>query len=145
MTPLGGLGRARRGWLKGLGRVGMGFGALGDPLDIMAEGSYDPNAQGIPLEHTSNQATPGSSSQVVTTVTTPAVPVASSAPLDARAKWGQTLYWLAGVAGAGAGIYHGWKRTHSTPWPAGWGLAGGIFPIIAVPVMFVQGCGKRGG
>lgn len=147
MTPLGGLrgvGRARRrSFLGKLGRAGMGFGALGDPLDIMAEGSYDPNAEGIPLEHTSNQATPGANTQVVTTVTTPAsVPAAEGAPT--LSKWGVTLYGLLGVLGAGAGIYHGWKRTRSTPWTVAWGVAGGLFPIFAVPVMVVQGFGKRG-
>jgi hypothetical protein len=152
MTPLGGLGRVvggwpgerpRRGVLRGLGRAGMGFGALGDPFDIMGQASFDPNAQGIPLEQTSNQATPGASSQVVTTVKTP-VAIPSPTPAASLSKWGTTFYALAGLIGAGAGIYHGWKRTHSTPWTVAWGIAGGIFPIFAVPVMFVQGFGKRG-
>lgn len=159
MTPLGGLrglGRLRRmdtelgrapRWLRGLGRVGMGFGALGDPMDIMGEESFDPNASPIPLQQTSNLATPGSSSQVVTTVTSPTATAVTPRPARssvALSKWGQTLYGLLGLVGAGAGIYHGWKRTHSTPWTVAWGVAGGIFPIFALPVMAVQGFGKKG-
>ncbi len=157
MTPLGGLrglgatrGRGvRRGsLLRGLGRAGMGFAALGDPFDVMAEQDINPKAEGIvlpPATQTSNQATPGASSQVVTTVTTPAavVPATASPGMCTSPIW-RGIFALAGLAGAGLGIYHGWNRTHSTPWTAAWGVAGGLFPIIAIPVMLVQGFGKRG-
>lgn len=148
MTPLGGLrgvGRTR-GFLRGLGRVGMGFGALGDPFDVMAEQDINPKAAGIALPaatQTSNQATPGASSQVVTAVTTPPTAV-TPAPSPCSSPLWRGIFALAGLAGAGLGIYHGWKRTHSTPWTAVWGVAGGLFPVIAVPVMLVQGFGKRG-
>lgn len=62
----------------------------------------------------------------------------------ANSKYGVILSVL-GLVGMGAGLYHGWKRTHSTPWTVVWGIGGGLAPIIALPIMFLQGFGKRGG
>lgn len=168
MTPLGGLGghglgggwglrggvgrgpRAREpGFFRTLGRMGMGLGALGDPLDIMSEPTYDPKANPIvipSLVQSSTNATPTASSGTVATVTTPAV-IAAPAP-SSRAgcsPWSARLMVAAGVLGGALGIYHGWNRTHSTPWTAAWGVAGAVFPIVAVPVMLIQGFAKRGG
>lgn len=56
----------------------------------------------------------------------------------ARALWG-----AASIAGTGLGAYHGYKRTKSAGWALGWGLFGAVVPIIALPVMFAQGFGKR--
>lgn len=53
-------------------------------------------------------------------------------------------YAALGTAGLGLGLYHGWKRTHSTGWTVVWGFASMWFPVIALPVMFIQGFGKKG-
>ena len=53
------------------------------------------------------------------------------------------LYQAAGVAGMAIGAYHGYKRNNSVGWAIGWALLGGIFPVIAIPVAFAQGIGKR--
>lgn len=54
--------------------------------------------------------------------------------------------WL-GYIGAATGVYHGWNRNRrkSDRWigAAVWGLFGFVLPVIAVPVMLVQGIGKR--
>lgn len=53
-------------------------------------------------------------------------------------------YNVLGIAGMGLGAYHGYKRNGgSVGWAIGWGLLGGIFPIIVIPVAFAQGIGKR--
>lgn len=47
------------------------------------------------------------------------------------------------TAGMALGAYHGYKRTGRV-WPAiGWSLLGGVFWPIVIPVIFVQGVGKR--
>jgi hypothetical protein len=149
-TPLGRVSIRRKttGFLRGLGRVGMGFGALGDPLDIGAEPSYDPSAEGLQIPRVvTSSPTPG----VVTTITTagdaaPATGVDPSKVSLAPASPGwKAAFAFAGLAGGALGLYHGWNRTHSTPWTVGWGFAGAIFPIVAVPIMLFQGFGKRGG
>jgi hypothetical protein len=48
--------------------------------------------------------------------------------------------------GTGLGAYHGYKRNGgSVGWAIGWGLLGGLVPIITVPVALAQGFGKRKG
>ena len=57
------------------------------------------------------------------------------------------LVWsLASIAGMGLGAYHGYKRNDSVGWAIGWGLLGGLLPIIVLPVAYAQGFGepKRG-
>lgn len=54
-----------------------------------------------------------------------------------------TVYGVASLAGTGMGAYHGYKRNQSVGWAIGWGLLGGLFPIIVIPVAFAQGFGKR--
>lgn len=61
---------------------------------------------------------------------------------DNSALW--TLYSLAGVAGTAIGAYHGYKRNDSVGWGVVWGLLGGLFPIIVIPVAFAQGIDKKG-
>ena len=60
-----------------------------------------------------------------------------------------TIGAVAGIAGTGLGIYHGWRRTGSVGWTLGWGLFGGLLPIVAIPWMLAQGfakpAGSRGG
>ncbi len=47
------------------------------------------------------------------------------------------------LASIGASAYHGYKRNNSVGWAIGWGLLGGLFPIITPAVAFAQGFGKR--
>lgn len=56
---------------------------------------------------------------------------------------GTVTYAVLGLAGLSAGLYHGWKRTHSTAWTIIWGLAGAWFPVITIPVAVIQGFGKK--
>ena len=144
-TPLGriSLRQKSKGFFRGLGRAGMGLGALGDPLDIGSEISYDPRAEGLAIPPIMTvSTTPG----VVTTVTAAPTGVDPSKVSLAPASSGwKAAFAFAGLAGGALGLYHGWNRTHSTPWTVGWGFAGAIFPIVAVPIMLFQGFGKRGG
>jgi len=55
----------------------------------------------------------------------------------------RTFWTLAGVASVGVSAYHGYKRNHgSIGWAIGWGLLGGIFPIITPAIAAAQGIGK---
>ena len=56
----------------------------------------------------------------------------------------QNEAWQAlSVIGMATGAYHGYKRNDSVGWAIGWGLLGGLFPIITIPVSIAQGYGKR--
>lgn len=61
----------------------------------------------------------------------------------------RTVFYIGlGVGALGAGLsgYHGYKRSGGSVGSAlGWGLLGGLFPIITVPVALAQGFGKRKG
>lgn len=50
---------------------------------------------------------------------------------------------LFSVAGVGMGAYHGYRRNDSVGWAIGWGLLGGLFPFITIPVSLAQGFGKK--
>jgi hypothetical protein len=51
---------------------------------------------------------------------------------------------VAGTVGAFAGAYHGYKRNGgSVGWAIGWFIFGGLLPIIALPVMLVEGFGDK--
>lgn len=51
-----------------------------------------------------------------------------------------TLIATAGLVG---GLVHGFKRNRgSVGWAVWWGLMGGLFPIITIPVALLQGYGK---
>lgn len=54
----------------------------------------------------------------------------------------RTLYTLLSLTGAATGAYHGYKRNDSLGWAIGWGLLGGAFPVITLPVSVAQGFGK---
>lgn len=56
---------------------------------------------------------------------------------------GMVIWGLVDMAAIAASAYHGYKRNNSTGWAIWWGLMGGLFPIITVPVAFAQGFGKR--
>jgi hypothetical protein len=61
--------------------------------------------------------------------------VVAVAPSD---MWTKAASGLA-LAGTGLGVYHGYKRTGSLGWALAWGLLGGMFPIITIPVALAQG------
>jgi len=46
------------------------------------------------------------------------------------------------LAGTASGAYHGYKRNDSIGRSIGWGLLGGMFPFITIPVSIAQGFGK---
>ena len=53
-------------------------------------------------------------------------------------------WWAAlSVAGTVLGAYHGYKRNNSVGWAIGWGLLGGAFPFIVIPVAYAQGLGDK--
>lgn len=54
-----------------------------------------------------------------------------------------SLYWLLSGVGTILGAYHGYKRNNSIGWGIAWGLLGGAFPFITIPVAFAQGFAKR--
>lgn len=57
--------------------------------------------------------------------------------------WLRVLSWTAGTAGTALGAYHGYKRHDSVGAGIGWGILGGLFWPISIPVAFAQGFGKR--
>ncbi len=56
-------------------------------------------------------------------------------------------WWVSAlsIAGAATGAYHGYKRDRSVGWAIAWGLLGGAFPIVTIPVSIAQGFGKPKG
>lgn len=55
----------------------------------------------------------------------------------------QVMWGVLSVAGTALCAYHGYARNQSVGSAIWWGLAGGVFPIIALPVAFAQGFGER--
>jgi hypothetical protein len=49
------------------------------------------------------------------------------------------------TAAGAALVYHGYKRTGSVLWAMAYGVAGKMFPLVAVPVALAQGFGKSKG
>jgi hypothetical protein len=49
------------------------------------------------------------------------------------------------LATGAALTYHGYKRTGSVLWALAYGLAGRMFPVVAIPVAAAQGFGKSKG
>lgn len=73
-----------------------------------------------------------------------AAPSQSTAPVSSGLR--RTLiaaHAIASIAGTGLGAYHGYKRNESVGWAIGWAFFGTILPVIAIPVMFAQGMGRR--
>jgi hypothetical protein len=55
------------------------------------------------------------------------------------------IWGLASIAGTALGAYHGYKRNNSIGWGLWWGLMGGMFPVVTVPLALAQGFAKRRG
>lgn len=69
---------------------------------------------------------------------------ATAPPADNSTSTLATLGTLAAVAGTTIGAYHGYVRNGgSVGWAIAWGLLGGAFPLITVPIAVVQGVGTR--
>lgn len=61
-----------------------------------------------------------------------------------RARSSGVSFWqLLAWTGVGVSAYHGYKRNDSVAWAIAWGLSGGYFPFITVPVALAQGYGER--
>ncbi len=58
-------------------------------------------------------------------------------------RWLTVLYGFLRIAGTGLGAYHGYRRNNSIGWAIGWGVLGGLFPIITTGVAAAQGFGQR--
>lgn len=74
-----------------------------------------------------------------TTPATPPTPVA----VQAVNAVGRGVWSVVGAASVAVSTYHGYRRNNgSVGWAIGWGLLGGIFPIITPAVAVAQGLGK---
>lgn len=56
--------------------------------------------------------------------------------------WKSGWLWLSAV-GTATGAYHGYRRNNSVGWAVGWGILGGFFPFVTIPVSVAQGFGKK--
>lgn len=63
---------------------------------------------------------------------------AEGEPLKISPVWA-----LLSTASMAASAYHGYKRNESIGWAVGWGLLGGLFPVIVPTIAVAQGFGKR--
>lgn len=61
-----------------------------------------------------------------------------------NSPWFQ-LWRIASIASTAACAYHGYKRNDSVGWAIGWGLLGGMFPVITPAIAVAQGYGKKKG
>jgi hypothetical protein len=77
--------------------------------------------------------------------TIPEVTVEGTPPVGDVPYYETPIWRLLGVAGMAIGAYHGYKRNNSVGWAIGWGLLGGLIPIIVIPIAFAQGIGKPKG
>lgn len=51
--------------------------------------------------------------------------------------------WVGAITGTALGAYHGYGRNRkSVGWAIGWGLLGGAFWPLVIPIMLFQGLGK---
>jgi len=55
----------------------------------------------------------------------------------------RTLMLVAGTASVGALAYHGYRRNNSIGWALVWGIIGGAFWPLAIPISLAQGFGVR--
>lgn len=53
------------------------------------------------------------------------------------------LWGVLTIAGTAMGAFHGYRRNNSIGWAIGWAVLGGLFPVIAIPIMLAQGFGKK--
>lgn len=56
--------------------------------------------------------------------------------------WLKLTYSAFGLGVGGTLAYHGYKRNNSWGWAVAWGIIGGAFWPIALPVAVAQGIGK---
>lgn len=54
----------------------------------------------------------------------------------------RTAMYVAGTASVFALAYHGYKRNNSVGWALVWGILGGAFWPLGVPIAVAQGFGK---
>lgn len=54
----------------------------------------------------------------------------------------RTVMYVAGTASVFALAYHGYKRNQSIGWALVWGIIGGAFWPLGLPIAFAQGYGK---
>lgn len=86
--------------------------------------------------------TPAWSSNVFARDTRLAPRTGQTVVVEPNDTWGTVGATLA-IAGTALGAYHGYRRNDSIGWAIGWAVLGGLFPIIAIPVAFAQGFGRR--
>lgn len=55
----------------------------------------------------------------------------------------RAYYSIASLAATPLLVYHGYKRNESIGWAVVWGLVGGGFWVIGLPLAFAQGFAKR--
>lgn len=88
---------------------------------------------GLGFEHL-GQATPPAPVQTPTTIQVVQGP--STGPL-------RILFYVLDMASVGLSAFHGYRRHNGSVGAAiGWGLLGGLFPIVTPAVAFAQGFGK---
>ena len=71
---------------------------------------------------------------------------AGAAAMISTGQQATTGFWeIAVPLSVAASTYHGYKRNSgSLGWALGWGVLGGLFPIITPAVALAQGFGKPG-
>lgn len=52
------------------------------------------------------------------------------------------IYGVLSTISMAASVYHGYRRNNSLRWALGWGLLGGLFPVITPTIALAQGFGK---
>jgi len=71
----------------------------------------------------------------------PIAPAESSTALAPQSPMRQLAY-LSGIVASAALVYHGYKRSQSIGWALVWGILGGAFWPLAVPIAVAQGFGR---
>jgi len=74
----------------------------------------------------------------------PATPVATTSTSTALtiSQPVRTAMYVAGTASVVALAYHGYKRNQSIGWALVWGIVGGAFWPLGLPIALAQGFGK---
>lgn len=73
---------------------------------------------------------------------TPVPAVASTSTALTVSQPVRTAMYVAGTASVFALAYHGYKRNASIGWALVWGILGGAFWPLGVPIAIAQGYGK---
>jgi len=86
---------------------------------------------GLGFEHLGQSTTPTQTPATIQVVQGPA-----AGPL-------RLLFYVLDIASIGASAFHGYRRHNGSVGAAiGWGLLGGLFPVITPAVAFAQGFGQ---